>query len=119
MGDGAVYLGYYNTSPECWGLYTEVLGAEYSNDLLFGQVQKLTVDSYAVQHAGGQHPDKSIAIHLCGLYLVLHRGLRPTRVPPLLQRLSDTVQVFRRGGFRRTSCQVGARDREDRGFERR
>jgi hypothetical protein len=75
-------------------MYTEALGAEYGNDLLFGQAHQLTVDSHAVQHAGGQHPDKSIAIHLCGLYLVLHRGLRPTRVPPLLQRLSDTVQVW-------------------------
>src|SRR5690242_9965062 len=59
-------LGYYNVSDECWDLYTEVLGTEYSNAFLFGQVHQLTVDSYAVQHAGGPHPDKSVGVHLSG-----------------------------------------------------
>ena len=68
--------GYYNTSDECWDLYTEVLGTEYSNAVLFGQVHQLTVDAYAVQHAGGPHPDKSFAIHLYGLYLALEKGIR-------------------------------------------
>ena len=66
VSEGAAYDGYYNTSPECWSVYTEVLGAEYSNPVLFGQVHQLTVDTYAVQHPGGLHPDKSIAIHLAG-----------------------------------------------------
>jgi hypothetical protein len=86
--------GYYNTSPECWAVYTEVLAAEYSNALLFGQVHQLTVDSYAVQHAGGPHPDKSVDVHLVGLHLVLERGVRPTEVPPLLQQLASRVQAW-------------------------
>jgi len=64
----AAYQGYYNTSPECWDVYTEVLGSEFSNPVLFGQVHQLSVDTYAVQHAGGAHPDKSIAIHVCGTF---------------------------------------------------
>src|SRR5438128_326311 len=94
ISDRAVNHSYYNTSPECWGLYTEVLGAEYSNAFLFGQIHQLTVDTYAVQHAGGLHPDKSIDIHLFGLYLVLERDLRPTNVPPLLQRLAGAIQAW-------------------------
>jgi hypothetical protein len=86
--------GYYNASPECWSVYTEVLAAEYSNAVLFGQVHQLTVDTYAVQHAGGPHPDKSVFIHLSGLHLVLERGLRPTTVPPLLQQLATRMQSW-------------------------
>ena len=70
----ATKRGYYNTSDECWDLYTEVLGSEYSNAVLFGQVHQLTVDAYATQHAGGPHPDKSVAVHLLGLYLAFERG---------------------------------------------
>jgi hypothetical protein len=86
--------GYYNTSMECWGLYTEVLGAEYSNAVLFGQVHQLTVDTYSSQHAGGPHPDKSVVVHLVGLLLVLERGIRPTSVPPFLQRLVAGMQTW-------------------------
>ncbi|HEY8184296.1 MAG TPA: DUF5946 family protein [Thermoanaerobaculia bacterium] len=89
--DAAGYHGYYNASPECWLVYTEVLANEYSNAVLFGQVHQLTVDSYAVQHAGGPHPDKSVDIHLCGLHLVLVEGMKPVTVPPVLQRIASAV----------------------------
>lgn len=92
--DGLTADTYYNTSPECWAVYTEVLAAEYGNAVLFGQVHQLTVDTYAVQHAGGGHPDKSVAIHLAGLYLVLDGGKRPTEVPPLLQQLATKVREW-------------------------
>jgi hypothetical protein len=61
---GAARHAYYNASPECWTVYSETLGAEYSRPVIFGQVHQLTVDAYAVQHAGGEHPDKSVGIHL-------------------------------------------------------
>jgi hypothetical protein len=75
-------------------LYTEVLEAEYSNAFLFGQVHQMTVDSYAVQHAGGPHPDKSLDIHLYGLYLALEKGIRSPYIPPLLQRLATDIKVW-------------------------
>lgn len=87
----AHYDGYYHCSPECWKLYTEILGHEYSDWVLYGQVHQLSVDSYAVQHAGGPHPDKSVAIHLSGLYLVLEQGLSPVAVPARLQRIDQVV----------------------------
>jgi len=83
--------GYYNASDECWSLFTEVIGAEFSNAVLFGQVHQLTVDAYAAQHAGGPHPDKSVAVHLSGLYLAFERGIPPTSIAPLLQQLATRV----------------------------
>jgi hypothetical protein len=90
----ATYDGYFNTSQECWSVFTEVIGAEFSNAALFGRVHQLTVDAYAVQHAGGRHPDKSVDVHLTGLYLVLERGLPPTSVAPLLQKLASRVREW-------------------------
>jgi hypothetical protein len=94
VGPTASYNGYYNTSPECWEVYTEVLGAEFSNAIIFGQVHQLTVDTYAVQHAGGPHPDKSISVHLTGLYLVLDREIAPMRAPSYLQSLASQVEYW-------------------------
>ncbi|HEX9902274.1 MAG TPA: DUF5946 family protein [Acidobacteriota bacterium] len=88
----ARYNGYYSTSPECWGVYAEVLAKEFSHALLFGEVHQLTVDAYAAQHAGGRHPDKSVIIHLCGLHLVLDRGFPPANISALHQRLARTVR---------------------------
>jgi len=81
-------------SDECWDLYTEVLGTEYSNAFLFGQVHQMTVDSYAVQHAGGSHPDKSLDVHLFGLYLSQQKGIRSPYIPPLLQQLVAAIEVW-------------------------
>lgn len=90
----AFYDRSFNASPECWEVFTEVVGKDFSNAVLFGQVHQLTVDAYAAQHPGGNHPDKSVVIHLCGLHLVLDRGLRPTSIPPLFQRLATSVRVW-------------------------
>ena len=66
-----LYEGYFNTTPECWSLFTEVQGKQYGNVLLGRYTLQSTVDAYAAQHAGASHPDKSVAIHLLGLYLVI------------------------------------------------
>jgi hypothetical protein len=88
------YNGYYHASAECWSVYTEVIGAEFGNAVLFGQVHMLTVDAYAVQHAGGRHPDKSVGVHLCGLHLVLEQGVAPPSVPRLIQRIGPRTDVW-------------------------
>src|SRR5207253_526604 len=92
--DRATGHEYINASPECWSVYTEVLEAEYSNALLFAQVHQLTVDTYATQHAGGQHPDKSVAIHLAGLYLVIERQLAQSVISQHRQRLASAIKVW-------------------------
>ena len=85
---------YYNTSAECWTVYSETLGAEYSDAAIFGQVHQLTVDAYALQHAGGEHPNKSVGIHLAGLHLTTERGIKPPLIPPYLQRLAELVESW-------------------------
>ncbi len=90
-GSAIPYDGYFNASAECWSVFAEVVGTEFSNAVLFGQVHQLTVDAYAVQHAGGRHPDKSVDIHLAGLCLVLDRGVAPTAVAPQLQALASVT----------------------------
>ena len=90
----ASFSGYYNCSPECWTVYTEVLEKEYSNAVLFGQVHQMTVDTFAVQHAGGPHPDKSVDVHLVGLHLVINVGVRPPAAPALLQRLASRTKSW-------------------------
>ncbi|MGH7149675.1 MAG: DUF5946 family protein [Planctomycetota bacterium] len=92
-GKGA-YGGYFHVSPECGSVFTEVLEAEYGNPALFGQVHRLTVDTYAVQHAGGPHPDKSVDVHLVGLHIVLERGVDPALVHPYLQRMVGAVSAW-------------------------
>ena len=84
-----VYDGYYRTSPECWLVYTEVLGREFSDVILFSQVHQLTVDTYALQHAGGDHKDKSVCVHLVGLHLVFERGIAPRDVVPRIHALAN------------------------------
>jgi hypothetical protein len=93
-GNAIRYDGYFNASAECWSVFTEVIGREFSNAVLFGQVHQLTVDAYASQHAGGRHPDKSVNIHLAGLCLVLDRGFAPTAVAPRLQALASAISAW-------------------------
>jgi hypothetical protein len=88
------YRGYYHASAECWAEYTRVLAVEYQDAVLFGQVHQLTVDAYAVQHAGGQHPDKSVCGHLVGLQLVLRRKFKSTDVPARLQQLAAGIRSW-------------------------
>jgi hypothetical protein len=82
------YDHYFNASPECWSLFGEIGAREFENPALLGQIHQLTVDTCAVQHAGGPHPDKSVCIHLVGLYLALERGMPPERIRPAMQRLA-------------------------------
>lgn len=84
-----IYDRKFHASAECWSAFEEVLAVEFQNAVLFSQVHQLTVDAYAVQHAGGQHPDKSVCIHLAGLHLMLERSVPPVDVPPRLQRLAS------------------------------
>ena len=90
----ATYDGYFNASPECWSVFGEVLAAEFQNAVLSGQVHQLTVDTYAVQHAGGPHPDKSVCVHLMGLHLALEQGIAAVEVSRRLQRLASGTTTW-------------------------
>lgn len=77
----------FHASAECWAVFEDVIAREFQDAVLFGQAHQLTVDAYAVQHAGGNHPDKSVCVHLTGLYLALEKGVPPADVPRKLQPL--------------------------------
>lgn len=85
---GRSYEFKFHASAECWSLFEEVLAREYLDPVLLGQVHRLTVDTYAVQHAGGAHPDKSVCVHLVGLYLTHEKVVAPSAIIPLMQRLT-------------------------------
>ncbi|MFW2340855.1 MAG: DUF5946 family protein [Acidimicrobiia bacterium] len=89
-----VYTGYFNTSSECWDLFSEVQGVQYSNAMLARHAHQLTIDAYAAQHAGGDHPAKSVAIHLSGLHLVYDAGLDPLRVAAIQQRIATSTHQW-------------------------
>jgi hypothetical protein len=85
---GTVYERKFHASAECWSRFEEVIGREFQSAVLFGQAHQLTVDAYAVQHAGGAHPDKSVGVHLAGLCLALERAIPLVEVPVWLQRIA-------------------------------
>ena len=71
---------YMESSPGCWRAYGEVLAREYGNPRL-APIHRMSVDTYAVQHPGGDSRQaiQSVGVHLTRLYLLLERGLPPER----------------------------------------
>ncbi|MDJ0752237.1 MAG: DUF5946 family protein [Ardenticatenaceae bacterium] len=88
------YDGYYNCTAECWSVYAEVLAFEYGNIVAFSQAHQLTVDTYAVQHAGGRHKAKSVAVHLAGLYAAYELEMPRPQIPKLLQTFANHYTNF-------------------------
>ena len=80
-----------NASAACWAAYGEVLAAEYSNPAIFGACHELSVDAYIAQHPGGEHPTRSVVVHLAGLHLALDRQVPPARIPAERARLAERV----------------------------
>ncbi|MEM8677755.1 MAG: DUF5946 family protein [Planctomycetota bacterium] len=98
----ATYDGYYHCSSACWAIYTEVLGFEFTDVVAFSQAHQLTVDTYAVQHAGGDHKAKSVSVHLVGLYAALELKRPPRSIPGLLQAVAavhETWPAFEPPGY--------------------
>jgi hypothetical protein len=79
---------YLKSSPGCWAAYGDVLAREYSDPVLFGQVHRLTVDAYAVQHPGepATQSVQSVALHLVSLCLILEHGATLSEATASLQK---------------------------------
>jgi len=86
------YDGFYHCSPECWVIYSEVLRTDFRAATEPEMVRQKLIDAYAVQHAGGKHPDKSVAVHLVGLHAAYELRMPATDVPSYLQRLMASVK---------------------------
>jgi len=89
------YDGYFNCSPECWVIFEEVL-AGASGDPAYQPVRQLLIDAYAAQHAGGNHPDRSVVVHLAGLHAAFDLEMPPQQVVSMLKRLATTVTSWPR-----------------------
>jgi Family of unknown function (DUF5946) len=77
-------------SPACWALYGRLLVAEYSQ-APSRRLHQLTVDSYGAQHSSARQDrsDRSLALHLIGLCLLLERGASPQRTNELLVQILE------------------------------
>jgi len=80
-----------NASAECWQLYGEVQGYALRHLWLVRDLQQLTVDTYAAQHApagpGGGPPPIGVAYALVGLHLALVGGRTGLEVRHAHQRM--------------------------------
>jgi hypothetical protein len=65
---------YMASSPGCWHVYGEILARQFS-DPAFRDLQRLTADTYAIQHSGRPSPvsTQSVCGHLMSLCVVLER----------------------------------------------
>jgi len=84
----------FNASAACWSVFEDVIALEFQNATLFRGAHQITVDAYAVQHAGGRHPDKSVDVHLVGLYWTMEMGVAPTEVPRKLQAMVSGNKIW-------------------------
>jgi hypothetical protein len=86
---------YLESSPGCWHVYGEVLSREYS-DPAFGALNRLTVDSYAVQHPGRPSAQaiQSVCLHLVSLCLVVERGVELSYATRVMLALARTKERF-------------------------
>ena len=83
------------SSPGCWYVYGQVLTREYA-DPAYGELHRLTVDSYAVQHPGRPGPQaiQSVCLHLISLCLVLERGASAAYATRVMGVASKTKERF-------------------------
>jgi len=88
--DGPVHA-YLESSPACWHAFGQVLEREYGSPELFA-VHRLSVDSYAVQHPGGDSRQalQSVGVHLARLCLFLEHGLSPEEANSAMLRVGMT-----------------------------
>ena len=77
--DGPVH-DYMHSSPSCFASFGTILAAEYSSAAL-RPTHRLSVDTWAVQHAGSvsdRRAVQSVGLHLARLYLQLSAPRSPT-----------------------------------------
>lgn len=84
---------YMESSAGCWHAFGQVLAREYENPALVA-VHRLSVDSYAVQHPGGDSRQaiQSVGVHLVRLCHFLERGLPAAEANAAMLRVGRTKQ---------------------------
>lgn len=84
---------YMLSTPGCWAAYGEILEREYSDQILFKQCHRLTVDAYALQHKGDPLTDerafRSIWLHYMSLHAIIEHDVSHQQATILLGRLKN------------------------------
>ncbi len=88
---------YMSSTPGCWAVYGEVLAREYSDRAYF-EVHRLTVDTYAVQHPGGEDRQsiQSVGVHLVRLCLFLEEDLAAEHANAAMLEAGKRKHTFER-----------------------
>jgi hypothetical protein len=71
---------YIESTPGCWDAFNELLAREYADPKLFQIINRMTVDTYAVQHPGKptRKAIQSVIAHLVSLYYSLEMNYSST-----------------------------------------
>lgn len=87
---------YIGANQGCWNLYTEVLAKQYSEFNYPEDTQRLTVDTYAIQHPGvpSKQSIQSVNIHLMSLYWVLIKKLNGKEATKMIANVLDNKPSF-------------------------
>jgi hypothetical protein len=80
--------GRLQNSPECWQLYTELVGATMSQAGRAAAVQQLSIDAYGAQHSGPGVAPITTVFSLLGLFLAVERDVPGYEVREAHQRLA-------------------------------
>lgn len=82
---------YMHSSPGCFAAFNELLAAEYSS-ISLKTVHRLTVDTWAVQHPGGNEDRRalqSVGLHLARLMLQLESPRPPAETNAVMLDFSS------------------------------
>ena len=88
LTEGPVH-DYIESTPGCWDAYSKVLATEFAEWFELSETNRLTVDTYAVQHPGrpGRKAIQSVNGHLVSLFLVLKMNYSGARAAQRLKVL--------------------------------
>jgi hypothetical protein len=85
-GSGLVHE-YMTSSSGCWEQFGLVLAREYS-DPAFMKIHRVTVDTYAAQHGGGDpRAIQSVNVHLVALYLIHEINMSLDLIPGVMEKV--------------------------------
>lgn len=79
--------------PNCQTQRDELLARDFEQPALYWAFHRMAVDSYCLQHAPYVASAKSLAAHLCGLYIVFEYGRNAGQFRQLQQWLSTNPKI--------------------------
>lgn len=92
--DGPVH-DYMESSPACWRAFGDLLAAEYAAPELM-PIHRLSVDTYAVQHPGGDSRPaiQSVGLHLARLLRFLENPTPPKETNEIMKGFAARKAEF-------------------------